>query len=73
MRLDRGLLATLCIVSEVHVKADRDGHVVQGQEHVVAEKSPHPKCERCWNYRLTVGLDPDHPTLCERCAAVVSQ
>ncbi len=72
-RLDRGLLATLCIVSEVHVAADREGHVVPGTEQVVAEKSPHPKCERCWNYRPTVGLNAEHPTLCDRCAAVVSQ
>ena len=71
-RLDRGLLATLCIVSEVHVTADRDGPVSPGEEHVAAEKSPHAKCERCWNYRDTVGLDAEHPTLCERCVVVVS-
>ena len=72
-RLDRGLLATLCIVSEVHVTADREGPVTPGEEHVIAEKSAHPKCERCWNYRDTVGQDADHPTLCERCARVVSE
>jgi isoleucyl-tRNA synthetase len=72
-RLDRGLLATLCIVSEVHVAADREGPVAPGDEHVVAEKSTHAKCERCWNYRDTVGQDADHPTLCERCARVVSE
>ncbi|MFZ5802976.1 MAG: isoleucine--tRNA ligase [Candidatus Omnitrophota bacterium] len=31
------------------------------------------KCERCWNYRSTVGADPKHPTLCPRCAEVVAQ
>ncbi len=25
------------------------------------------KCERCWNYDLSVGRNPDHPTLCDRC------
>ncbi len=25
------------------------------------------KCERCWNYDLSVGRDSRHPTLCERC------
>ena len=29
------------------------------------------KCERCWVYSDTVGQDPEHPTLCTRCAAVV--
>ena len=28
------------------------------------------KCERCWNYRR-LGVVEEHPTLCERCAAVV--
>jgi len=25
------------------------------------------KCERCWNYDLSVGRDSRHPTICERC------
>ncbi len=29
------------------------------------------KCERCWIYSETVGSDPEHPTLCARCAAVM--
>lgn len=29
------------------------------------------KCERCWNYSLSVGEAAQHPTLCDRCAAVV--
>ena len=27
------------------------------------------KCERCWKYDK-LGSDPEHPTLCTRCAAV---
>ena len=34
---------------------------------VAITKSPHPKCERCWNHRPTVGAAPAHPTLCDRC------
>jgi isoleucyl-tRNA synthetase len=30
------------------------------------------KCGRCWRHRVTVGADPAHPELCDRCAAVVS-
>ncbi|MGZ3415738.1 MAG: zinc finger domain-containing protein, partial [Isosphaeraceae bacterium] len=28
-----------------------------------AERSPHAKCERCWNYRPSVGQSAEHPTL----------
>jgi isoleucyl-tRNA synthetase len=31
------------------------------------------KCERCWMQSPTVGSDPNHPTLCPRCAAVVAK
>lgn len=26
------------------------------------------KCERCWHYEEDVGSDPEHPTICGRCA-----
>ncbi len=31
------------------------------------------KCERCWLYDEGIGTDPDHPTLCPRCAQRVNQ
>ena len=31
------------------------------------------KCERCWIYDDSVGVDTEHPTLCKRCAEVVKQ
>jgi isoleucyl-tRNA synthetase len=31
------------------------------------------KCERCWNYRTTVGEEPRHPSLCSRCADIILQ
>ncbi len=65
----RQLLATLCIVSDVEIAADPAAVT----EHIVAERSPHPKCERCWNYRSTVGQSAEHPTLCERCVGVVRE
>jgi isoleucyl-tRNA synthetase len=72
-RLDCGLLATMCLVSEVHVTGDRTGPVPLGEEDVTAELSPHAKCQRCWNHRAAVGQDPEYPTLCDRCARVVSE
>jgi isoleucyl-tRNA synthetase len=34
-------------------------------------KADGSKCERCWNYRDTVGKDPEHPTLCDRCLEAI--
>ncbi len=30
------------------------------------------KCERCWNYSMTVGRSAEHPPLCDRCVRVLS-
>jgi isoleucyl-tRNA synthetase len=29
------------------------------------------KCERCWNFDLSVGHHPEHPILCQRCAEAI--
>jgi len=34
-------------------------------------KSDGKKCVRCWNIFDTLGSDPEHPELCERCTQVV--
>jgi isoleucyl-tRNA synthetase len=63
----RDLLATVCIVSEVEITADQEA----SDEIVTAERAPYAKCERCWNFRPTVGKDVQHPTLCQRCVRVL--
>jgi isoleucyl-tRNA synthetase len=72
----RELLETVCIVSEVLVGGERPNGAASLTDFpkawVHTRKSPHPKCERCWNLRPSVGRDSQHPTLCERCARVVS-
>ncbi|MGI6360915.1 MAG: isoleucine--tRNA ligase [Bacillota bacterium] len=40
---------------------------------VVIKPAKGKKCERCWIYSETVGDDKNYPTLCQRCAAVMSQ
>ncbi|NET58889.1 MAG: isoleucine--tRNA ligase [Symploca sp. SIO2E6] len=30
-------------------------------------KAEGEKCDRCWNYSTSVGTNPEHPTLCDRC------
>ncbi|MFN3986869.1 MAG: isoleucine--tRNA ligase [Rhodocyclaceae bacterium] len=36
-------------------------------ETIIAEPTPHAKCERCWHYREDVGAHSEHPGLCGRC------
>jgi isoleucyl-tRNA synthetase len=55
------------IVSEVEIVADP----AATSESDRADRSPYARCERCWNYRPTVGLDAEHPTRCERCGRVI--
>lgn len=40
---------------------------------VVVTKAEGEKCERCWTISESVGQDPNHPTLCARCAEVVTK
>src|SRR5262245_1882601 len=40
----------------------------QGRIFVLAEKTAHARCERCWIHRDTVGKVEGHPTICQRCA-----
>jgi isoleucyl-tRNA synthetase len=39
---------------------------------VTVSKADGAKCERCWKYDLEVGKDPNHPTICGRCAVVLN-
>lgn len=38
---------------------------------VQVERSSGKKCLRCWNWRQSVGNDPEHPKLCDRCTHVI--
>jgi isoleucyl-tRNA synthetase len=40
-----------------------------GPIHVI--KADGEKCQRCWNYSLSVGKDPSHLTVCARCSEVL--
>lgn len=64
-------LPQLFIVSEVMLtqtppKGSAPGVDLPGL-HSAVEKCAHPKCERCWNYRESVGKNSDHPAICARC------
>ena len=71
-------LAVLLIVSEVKLVKGTESapaDAAAGEEHkdlrVTVAPSTYEKCERCWIHRDSVGADPEHPTLCARCASVV--
>ena len=71
LQADLDHLTTICIVSEIELK--ERGGPAEGAERfqVSAVRSPHGKCERCWNLRESVGQSNAHPTLCSRCVRVI--
>ena len=40
---------------------------------ITINQAPGQKCERCWNYSTHVGEDPNYPSVCERCSAVLAE
>ena len=67
-------LPTLLIVSQVEVnEGAAGGEEATGRADLKVTVKPADghKCERCWTYSESVGKNPDHPDLCDRCAAVV--
>ena len=67
-------LKTLLIVSQACLhEGAAAGAEATGREdlRVTVEPAEGAKCERCWVYSSEVGADPEHPTLCARCAAAV--
>jgi isoleucyl-tRNA synthetase len=62
-------LRFVLISSAASVKRLEAGEAHEKGEHVEAQASEHPKCERCWHYREDVGLNAEHPQLCGRCVS----
>ena len=60
-------LPELFNVSEVELQEENAVGGISGFT-IDAEKSEHPKCERCWRYIPEVGADSRFPTVCLRCA-----
>jgi isoleucyl-tRNA synthetase len=65
-------MKSLFIVSQVDL-VDNDGaeNPYKSDEFeglkVWVSKARGLKCERCWNYSVSVGKNPEHPTICDRC------
>jgi len=73
-----GDLPMLLIVSQAGVKKTEAVSREKAQAvdealglRVEVAKAEGEKCERCWNFRSAVGVDAEHPTLCDRCLEAV--
>lgn len=64
-------LNDIFIVSQAQIKDVLEGEVYEGKEieglAIKVSKASGEKCERCWRFYDVLGVDPDHPTACERC------
>jgi isoleucyl-tRNA synthetase len=67
------LLSTVCIVSQISLAANSEvldnaseGTAIPGLK-ILVDAATGAKCERCWVWSETVGVDAEHPTVCERC------
>ena len=65
------ILRYLFIVSSVSLE-EGTGNTATGATCAV-KKAEGQKCERCWNYSTHVGENPNYPTVCERCSAVLRE
>jgi isoleucyl-tRNA synthetase len=69
-------LQTLFIVSRVEMGRGPAGAVHYESQEIPGlvidvDRAPGDKCERCWMRSPSVGRSAAHPTLCDRCVAVV--
>jgi isoleucyl-tRNA synthetase len=66
---------TLLIVSQVVIVYELENPTYRSESleglQVLVKPAEGKKCERCWNHTITVGRNPDHPLLCERCVRVM--
>ena len=61
------LLKEIFIVSGVEVQNNRRNEDKEVDLGVKVSQADGEKCERCWSYSTTVGLNKEHPTLCSKC------
>lgn len=63
-------LKSIFIVSSVKIyKSAKEGDEIR----VEVFHADGNKCERCWNYDISVGKYPEHPKICERCLKVLNE
>ncbi|MBZ0156157.1 MAG: isoleucine--tRNA ligase [Alphaproteobacteria bacterium] len=74
----RDFLPALFIVSgvELHPDGEKTSDAYESPEikdlSIRVDRASGQKCERCWNWSITVGKSPEHPGVCERCMKALS-
>jgi isoleucyl-tRNA synthetase len=61
-------LKSIFIVSSVTLHQDKDAKEVR----VEVLRAEGKKCERCWNYDVSVGHHPEHQAICQRCVEAIT-
>ncbi|MBI5212307.1 MAG: class I tRNA ligase family protein, partial [Nitrospirae bacterium] len=73
----KDFLPALFIVSEVEINPfslkTEDAYASEEVKnlYIKVERASGGKCERCWNWKVSVGKFEDHPHVCERCHNVI--
>jgi isoleucyl-tRNA synthetase len=62
-------LKSIFIVSSVTLHPSKDEKQVRAEVFPADGK----KCERCWNYDVTVGVHKEHKTICHRCVEAIQE
>ena len=69
-------LKAIFIVSSVTLFREEGDGTRQGEEtagvRVDVLRAEGKKCERCWNYDVSVGQQPEHTTICRRCVEAIN-
>ncbi|NQS99450.1 MAG: isoleucine--tRNA ligase [Candidatus Omnitrophica bacterium] len=79
LQKNQNLLITVFIVSSVSLEkvADFAEDMFRHPEvpglGIKVLKIDSPKCQRCWNYRTSVGENTEYPQLCQRCVEVMQK
>jgi isoleucyl-tRNA synthetase len=60
-------LKSIFIVSSVTLHQTKD----QKEVRAVVSRAEGEKCERCWNYDVSVGHHPEHQAICQRCVEAI--
>jgi isoleucyl-tRNA synthetase len=66
-------LKSIFIVSSVILHPAVSGTKDEKEVRVEVSRADGKKCERCWNYDVSVGSHPEHQTICERCVEAIQQ
>jgi len=66
-------LKSIFIVSSVTLHPAASGTTDEKEVRAEVFRADGKKCERCWNYDVSVGQHSEHPTICQRCVEAIQE